>query len=161
MKQNHSLLILTVLVALSLLISAGCQNEQKEMEALQKSINEFNQAWNNLELIKAFEFYDEDAIYLVPNQDVLNWEDIKQLYVNMATRSDSLRRIKSEHERNTIEIQIEGDMAYEIVSQIVRTHGEGIEPQSRKTKYLHIWKKHKGGVWKLHVDAYSSSEPLP
>lgn len=161
MKPKQPILLPFIAVTLSLLVISGCNSEKKDMEELQLTIKEFDSAWDKLDLLNAFDKYSEDAIYLVPNSKVLSWEDIKQRYINMAARSDSLRNIRSEIKRETIELRIEGDLAYEIVAQTMRSIQPGMDPVTMNGKYLHIWEKQKDGTWKLLIDAFSSSDPIP
>jgi ketosteroid isomerase-like protein len=63
-------------------------------------------------------------------------------------------------DRQVIDIDAHGDIAYTVNSYSYTWHPVGTEPQWHKTKNVHIWKKDPEGRWKLHVDIWNSDVPI-
>jgi ketosteroid isomerase-like protein len=63
-------------------------------------------------------------------------------------------------DREIVDIDVRGAMAYTVNSYYYTYHAEGAEPQWHKTKNVHIWKRDAGGSWKLHVDIWNSDVPM-
>jgi uncharacterized protein (TIGR02246 family) len=56
----------------------------------------------------------------------------------------------------TIEVEGRGKTAFEVGRYTLYAEGDAVADQG---KYIVIWKKKKGGVWKLHRDIFNSSMP--
>ena len=63
-------------------------------------------------------------------------------------------------DREIVDIDVSGDLAYTVNSYYYTWHAEGAEPQWHKTKNVHIWRKGEDGQWKLHVDIWNSDVPM-
>jgi ketosteroid isomerase-like protein len=61
----------------------------------------------------------------------------------------------------TIEVGGSGDTAYELGKSKVRIQPEGQAATMDSTRYLVIWKRQAAGTWKVHVDFWSVSLPMP
>ena len=63
-------------------------------------------------------------------------------------------------DREIVDIDVSGDIAYTVNSYYYTWHPEGEQPQWHKTKNVHIWKKTADGQWRLHVDIWNSDVPI-
>ncbi len=54
-----------------------------------------------------------------------------------------------------------GDTAYEIGKYSLTIQAEGQAAMADSGKYVVVWKRQADGTWKLHVDIWNSSMPLP
>jgi ketosteroid isomerase-like protein len=63
-------------------------------------------------------------------------------------------------DREVLDMDISGDLAYTVNSYYYTYHAEDDEPQWHKTKNVHIWKRDDAGQWKLHVDIWNSDVPM-
>ena len=63
-------------------------------------------------------------------------------------------------DRQIVDFEVGGAMAYVVNSYFYTYHAEGSEPQWHKTKNVHIWKRDDEGRWKLKVDIWNSDVPL-
>jgi ketosteroid isomerase-like protein len=63
-------------------------------------------------------------------------------------------------DREIVDMDVSGSLAYTVNSYYYTYHAEGADPQWHKTKNVHIWKRDAGGQWKLHVDIWNSDVPM-
>lgn len=63
-------------------------------------------------------------------------------------------------DREVVDIDVRGALAYTVNSYYYTYHAEGAEPQWHKTKNVHVWKRDAAGDWKLHVDIWNSDVPM-
>ncbi len=94
--------------------------------------------------------YTEDAKLLPPNGPVVSgrsaiqnfWQGVLRLGLEAA-------------ELQTLELEIGGELAYEVGTYKLMAHGNKVADHG---KYVVVWKR-KGGEWKWHRDIYNSSVP--
>jgi ketosteroid isomerase-like protein len=55
-------------------------------------------------------------------------------------------------DRICVEMEIYDSIAYTVNSSYYTWHNKGDDPNWRKTKNIHLWKKDEQGNWKLHLD---------
>ena len=144
----------------AIIILAQCvkmQDNESDMANLLKTIEGFDKAWDDYDMGKALEFYSEHAIYLQQNREMMKgMAAIKKFY-----NSPSPKPEKWNLNRNKVEIKLEGNLAYEVVDQIITAKAEGSDLSSIPNKYIHIWEKQKDGTWKLKIDMNNSNQPPP
>jgi len=63
-------------------------------------------------------------------------------------------------DREVVDMDVDGSIAYVTNSYFYTWHAEGDEPQWHKTKNVHIWKRDAAGDWKLHLDIWNSDVPM-
>jgi uncharacterized protein (TIGR02246 family) len=95
--------------------------------------------------------YTKGGQVLPPNSDfVTGREAIQSLW--QGVMDSGIRRAALE----TVEVEGRGKTAFEVGKYTLYAEGDAVADQG---KYMIIWKKKKGGVWKLHRDMFNSSMP--
>ena len=98
--------------------------------------------------------YTEDAKLLPPNSEMIQGrEGIKAFW------SGGLQMGIKDAILTTLEVLGTGDVICEIgkYDLTIMPAGQGVIKDNGK--YVVLWKKSKGGVWKLHVDVWNTSRP--
>jgi len=154
MKSNN-LFPLFLILLFSIIFSqcTASQNSQNDMEELQKTISNLNNAWDGRDVDKILELYTEDATFLAPNQEMIKG---KQALREILPLPDS---VKVELIRENVDLRIEGNFAFEIVNQNTTVYINNQKATFLLQKYLHIWKKQKDGTWRVFIDMYNLREP--
>lgn len=118
----------------------------------------FSRGYETLDPATVANLYTEDALYLVPGDDVLRGR--KAILDNFTGFFDSTReagstlRIRFEIVDRQIEDSLTTDVGYFILS---RSTKDGRDSTSRG-KFVVVAKKQKDGAWRFHVDSYSGVE---
>ena len=123
-------------------------------QELKDGTKRFVEAFNRGDVAAVADFYTDDAKILPPNMEMVNgkqaikafWESAKA----MGVRSMNLE---------TVEVGIDGDLAYERGISTVTIQPEGAQASTRRGKYLVILKRQTDGSWKLAVDIWNNDLP--
>jgi len=99
-------------------------------------------------------FYTDQAVLLPPNMNRIEgkkgieafWAGAMQMGVKDALLTSE-------------DLTIMGEFVCEIGNYKLTIQPEGQEPMEDKGKYLVIWKRTPGGIWKLHIDIWNTSMP--
>jgi ketosteroid isomerase-like protein len=160
MKALKFSLLLSLCISFLFLLFPYCQTNEEDMGELKKTIEAFENSWNERDYLKVVGFYADDAVFFIPNEDVWEMSDIRNFFENQAKRPDTVNYLKYEINRENLELIVEGDIAYEFARQTFDVQIEGQNPVSMKNKFVHIWEKQEDGSWKLKFDMYNSSETI-
>jgi len=147
------LLILMLVLAICL----GCEKHQEEgiPADLQATIDAFYAAIETGDAEARILMFTEKAI-IMPNH--WNMSKGNDAIANMLQASEgSVFRLR---DREIVDMDVSGDLAYTVNSYYYTYHAEGEESQWHKTKNVHIWKRDAEGYWKLHVDIWNSDVPM-
>lgn len=150
----YSLILMLLFPFLSLY--AAEQKEKEDIDRLRETIAAFYDAVDTGNAAKRAEMFTDNAM-LLPN----HWTAIKgKQAVGEVVKSDNdmVFRIK---DLQRLELSVSGDIGYTVNEYYYTYHRKGEEPDWKKTKNVHIWRKQADGTWKLHVDIWNSSSPLP
>lgn len=146
--KKHSIKVLAL--AILALFSCGCQNEEKEKEALMQAIEAYENAWASGDFMTVETFFAEDAKRLHTEPYVWDRKEIKRYFEERAaqTRDTTLAFVKNEwkKDREYLEIRVEENLAYDVFT-------------TDKFKALHIWGKQKDGSWKILYDVGMLNNP--
>ena len=117
----------------------------------------FSTAYASLDAERVAAIYTEDAFSLPPGGDIVRGRAaIRDLYEH-AFREDRerghTRRITFEFVDRTTAGNIRNDIGY---YTIVTTDPEG-HTQRHRGKFLKVWQRDSGGVWRIRSDSYSSA----
>jgi ketosteroid isomerase-like protein len=148
--------LILVLLFSSVSLYPGGQKEKGDVDKLRQTIAAFYDAVNTGNADKRAEMFTSGAM-LLPN----HWTAIKgKQAVGEVVKSgkDMVFRIK---DLQRLELSVSGDIGYTVNEYYYTYHRKGEEPDWKKTKNVHIWRKQADGTWKLHVDIWNSSTPLP
>lgn len=121
---------------------------QNEIEAVNARFESYiaGQQWDSLALI-----YTDDAVMMPQGAPMERGPDrIRQGFMQMGQMGVTAAELETE------DVEVEGDMAYEMGHYTLRGGGAEMD----RGKYLVVW-KHEDGDWKIHRDMFSSDSPMP
>jgi len=146
----------SVVLAVVLLVSLFCpillaqgQGKKGEVDKVRSAADALADAYDRLDVEKILSLYAEDATYLIEDAEMLRGKEAIRKYFSQELPE------KVEFKRDVVELKVEGELAYEIVNQVVTLQMKGQPPQTIPNKYIHVWKKQKDGSWKLLVDMFN------
>jgi uncharacterized protein (TIGR02246 family) len=150
MKARISMLLMVSLSVFTLLLTGSIQAQsENDMERLQATFKEFVDAYSRVDIEKIVGIYAEDAMYLIPEMEILRGRQAIREYLK------GFAGAKIEFKQEIVEMKIDGDLAYVVVNQVVTSHMKD-QVQTGRNKFLHIWKKQKDGSWKVLIDMVNS-----
>jgi uncharacterized protein (TIGR02246 family) len=125
-------------------------------QAIKDVTRRFGEAFNRGDLAAAVEFYTDDATFLHPNVEIVSGKEaIKEFFET--GKAFGLRKLDFQ----TLEVGIDGDLAYERGVITMDIEPEGGPAMIDKGKYLVVMKRDAGGSWKVAVDIWNSDLPQP
>lgn len=149
----------SVVLMLAVLSGAclGCAPRQEEgiPADLRAAIDAFYAAVAAGDAEARIAMFSDDAI-MMPNHWT-RWEGKEAIAEVIRAGAGSVFRLR---DREIVDMDASGDLAYTVNSYYYTYHPEGSEPQWHKTKNVHIWKRDAAGHWKLHVDIWNSDVPM-
>lgn len=151
------ILWLSVLLLGLPILGAACRQapEQGGWEAIEQASSRWEEIYNSGDATALAGLYTEDAIALPPNTPMVRGRgQIEELWRGFMS---VFRDVSLE----TIEVEVTGDLAYEVGRYTGTLAQEGVEPASETGKYVVVWKRQTGGTWQLAVDIWNSDTPLP
>jgi ketosteroid isomerase-like protein len=150
-------LVLTTGIVVCVLFSVGCQRGGIS-EADRTAIRQADE--NDMKLMNAKDWkgdlalYEEDAIELPPNQAAVQGKAAIQAW-------DEAFSPFSNFQEQSLEIEGRGDLAYDRGTYSMTVTPAGATPIEDHGKYLAIWRKQAGGLWKISRVMFNSDLPLP
>ncbi len=146
--------VTTVMIAMFLLINAGCTAVQQDNAATHNAIvaanEQFMIAFKSGDATAMAALYTEDAQLLPPNSDLVSGKQAVQVFwttvFDMGIETAALE---------TSEVEGVGDTAYEVGKYTLFIAGEQVADSG---KYVVIWKR-VNGQWKLYRDIWNTSVP--
>ena len=151
-------LVFTIGMVVCLGFNVGCQRQAGLSKADQAAIHQAQQ--NDVKRTNAQDWngdlalYAEDAILMPPNQAAVQGKAPIQAWMQAYPPISNLQE-------QGLEIEGEGNLAYDrgtysmtvnhVVAPSIEDHG----------KYLTIWRKQAGGLWKISRAIFNSDLPLP
>jgi ketosteroid isomerase-like protein len=114
-------------------------------------------AFNRDDIDTLANIYAENAKVMPPGLEMMTgrsaahqfWTTAKQ---QMGVRNPILK---------TIDLESEGNLAYETGSYELSIQPEGREPMVDVGKYLVVWKRQDDGSWKMAADIWNSNQAPP
>ena len=151
MKAKISILLAALfsICLSSPVLLAQAKVKRGEMDKLRSAVDGLADAYNRLDVDKILGLYAEDATYLIEDAEMLRGKEAIRKYFSEALPE------KVQCKRDIIDLKIEGNLAYEIVNQVVTVQMKGQAAQTIPNKYIHIWKKQKDGSWKVLIDMFN------
>ena len=111
----------------------------------------FEDAVRRGDLEAIINLYDPDAVVLAPDSPMIKGhEAISQLWKS-AIEEYGLKSIRLE----SVELEIVGDIAYEIGNGTLDMAPPGGRQETEEMKFLVVWKR-SGGQWRLHRDTWNA-----
>jgi ketosteroid isomerase-like protein len=146
-----------LLISAVFAILSGCeQNQQKGIPAdLEAAIDAFYAAVEAGDAEPRIAMFTDEAIMMPSHWTMYKG---KEAIANVIRSGEgSVFKLR---DREIVDIDASGSLAYTVNSYYYTYHPEGEDPQWHKTKNVHIWKRDATGQWKLHVDIWNSDVPM-
>ena len=160
MTDNHpifSLLVLTL--AVTFLVSCTTapppDTTAEDIQTINAVIKQFVDAINQGDAAAVAALYTEEANLLPPNSPII--VDRKGIQAFWQNGFDAG---VGNLQPTVIELHVSGDMAHEVGTYTLTIQPEEGEAISDNGKYVVIWKR-ENDTWKLDVEIWNSSVPLP
>ncbi len=156
--KYHRVALATFILTLPVLLFVSCERAPEDTAEVRQAIEALNKQWedafNRGDAAAIAALYTEEARVLPPNGPTLfGKEAIQNFY------QSGIDACGCDLQLTTLEVGVARDLAYEIgeYASIRPEEGEAMRDQG---KYVYIWKR-ENGRWKLDVDIFNSSMPLP
>ena len=159
MIHNHPILSLLVLtLAVPFLVS--CEKALKDtsaedIKAIKAASEQYAEAFNRGDAAAFAALFTEGAKVLPPNSPMIVGREGIQAF-NQGGFDAGVGDLQG----TVIELSLNGDMAHEVGKYTLTIQPEEGEAISDSGKYLVIWKR-ENGSWKVDVNIWNSSLPLP
>jgi ketosteroid isomerase-like protein len=98
--------------------------------------------------------YAEDAAWLSPNLPAFEGRAAIEAWAATWPRY-------ADYEQHTLEIEGEGDFAYERGVYSMTVTAAGAQPVQERGKHIAIWRRQADGSWKVSRDIDNSDLPFP
>ena len=159
MIHNHPILSLLVLtLAMPFLVScttAPQDTTAEDSQAIKAASKQWVDAFNRGDAAALSAFYTEGAKRFPPNNPMIVGREDIQGWIQGAFDAGV-----GDLQATTIDLHVNGDMAYEVGKYTLTIQPEEGEAISVIGKYVTIWNR-ENGSWKYDVDIWNSSVPLP
>ncbi len=136
------------------------ETEAMDATAVRKAIEaqnaRFVSSYNQKDAAGVAVLYTENATVLPPNHEMVQGRQNIQKNIN-----NEFRMGASNLKLTTVEVTVNGDMAYEIGKYSIKIKPEGKPAMTDRGKYSAIWKRQANDTWHLHLDTWNSSMPMP
>lgn len=152
MKKITISLLFIIMVQIALF----AQQSEIDKKTLEETISNFYNTIEKGDVLKRIELLDKDVI-LMPNGFSLikGKEEVSRLYT--ADTATVEFKIK---DRKIVDMIVSDSIAITVNSYYYTWNTKGENPNWRKTKNVHIWKKDTDGKWKLRLDIWNSDLPI-
>ena len=160
MIHNHPILSLLVLtLAVPFIVSCTTapppDTSAEDGLAIEAVSKQWVDAFNQGDAAAVASLYTEEATLLEPNSPlVVGRENIQAIFQGFFNTS------ALELQLTVIELSVHGDMAHRFGKYTLTIQPEEGDAVSDNGKYVEIWKR-ENGSWKMDVDIWNSSLPLP
>mgnify|MGYP001190333250 FL=1 len=147
---------ISLLIIIIVQISLFAQQSEINKRTLEETISSFYNTIEKGDVSKRIELLDKDVI-LMPNGFSLikGKEEVSKLYT--ADTATVEFKIK---DRKIVDMIVSDSIAITVNSYYYTWNTKGENPNWRKTKNVHIWKKDTDGKWKLRLDIWNSDLPI-
>jgi ketosteroid isomerase-like protein len=150
-------LVLTIGMLVCLGFSVGCQRarlSEADQTAIRQADEKDMQLMNAKDWKGELALYEEDAIELPPNQAAVQGKPAIQAW-------DEASPPFSNFQEQSLEIEGTGNLAYDRGTYSITVAPAGAAPIEDHGKYVTIWRKQAGGLWKISRTMFNSDLPLP
>jgi uncharacterized protein (TIGR02246 family) len=131
-------------------VSSQTAKADPAQAAVEKSNKLFSEAFARADFKTLAAMYDEDAVVLPPDGDMVKgrpaieafWKGVYDSGVKGATLS-------------VVDVTSSGDLAGEVGTAVLTIKPPNAPEAAQKVKYVVVWKKQKDGGWKLYRDIWN------
>ena len=151
--------LLVIMLAVPFLVSCSTapppDTSAEDSRAIEAASAQWVDAFNQGDATTLAAFYTEEAKLLEPNSPlIVGKESIQEIFQGFFDTG------ALELQLTVIELSVNGDMAHKVGKYTLTIQPEEGEAISDNGKYVEIWKR-ENGSWKMDVDIWNSSLPLP
>lgn len=148
-------------IVVALIAACGGAGDDAAEERARAEIDSLGREWedaaNRAEVERLVEIYAPDAVILPPGGPVIQGsETIRELFRQEFERFDTKLAF------TTQAIEVDGDMAFRrgryVWRGTPRLSGQAVETTN---KFLEVWRRQPDGSWRIAVDMWNPSEPVP
>jgi uncharacterized protein (TIGR02246 family) len=141
---------------------ASCGEPRTDVAQVKKAIEEMTSAASENMLSgdadRMVAHYADDVTLMAPNSDVVKGKAaVKDWMASMLGMGLKFNSVTF----TTMEIDAAGGIAYQIGTYDMTMDVPGMPGLNDKGKFVTIWKKQADGTWKIHVDSWNTSMPMP
>ena len=160
MKRNHPILsLLVITLAVPFLVSCTTapppDTTAEDLQAIKAVSEQFVEAFNRGDAAAVAAIFIEEANLLPPNSPIIvGRESIQALYQGWFDAG------VGDLQATVTDLHVNGDMAHDVGKYTLTIQPEEGEAIIDDGKYVEIWKR-ENGSWKMDVDIWNSSLPLP
>lgn len=123
---------------------------------IEKQGAEFAEAFNRGDIAAVAAMYSEDAILLPPDGELVRGRSaIEALW--QGTRDSGVKTIAF----TVLDVHSGRDLAVEVGKADLKIQPPNQPESSQTVKYVVVWRREKGGVWKLFRDIWNSMPSRP
>ncbi len=157
--KYHRVALATFLLTLPVLLFVSCERAPEDTAEVRQAIEAINKQFADAvkrgDAAAVAALYTEDARLLPPNGPTLVGREAIQNFFQ-----SNIDAGVSDLQLTILEVGVVRDLAYEIGQYALTIQPEEGEALRDQGKYVVIWKR-ENGEWKLDVDIFNSSMPLP
>ncbi len=157
--KYHRVALATFLLTLPVLLFVSCEKAPEDTAEVRQAIEAINKQFADAvkrgDAAAVAALYTEDARLLPPNGPTLVGREAIQNFFQ-----SNIDAGVSDLQLTILEVGVVRDLAYEIGQYALTIQPEEGEALRDQGKYVVIWKR-ENGEWKLDVDIFNSSMPLP
>ncbi len=160
MIHNHQIqYVLVIILAVPFLVSCTTapppDTTAEDSQAIKAVSKQWVDAFNRGDGAALAALYTEEAKRFPPNNPMIVGRENIQVWIQ-ALLDAGVGDLQS----TTIDLHVNGDMAYEVGKYTLTIQSEEGEVVSDSGNYVEIWKR-VNGSWKIIADIFNSSVPLP
>lgn len=127
-----------------------------EADEVRKAVEAANAEWvaafNRGDAVAVAALYTEGATLMPPDREMVRGrQGIQEFW------QGAIQRGLKDAVLTTVEVQADGNTAYEIGRVSLTVHAKDQAPKPISSKYVVVWKRQANGSWKLHVDIWNST----
>lgn len=160
MKFSVYAFIFVLILSFTLFSCAGPKVERIDIAQVRQFIEEtdvqFSEAFNRGDAAGVAALYTEDATLLPPYSEAVQGKQGVQEFFDTGIKMG-----QTDLAMTIVDVGGSGDTAYEIGRYTIKIQPEGQETMADTGKYVVVWKRQADGIWKLHLDIWNSSIPMP
>ena len=161
MRFHLSLLVLLFIVACAPAAEepvGEASTTEADVEAIQKTLADFEAAFNAGEVETLLTFYTVDTIIMPPNQPSVTGRDALRRWFQDFFSQFEVNQFTTSQE----DVSVTRDRAYSRgVFSWNLSPKEGGQPVQDTAKWIAIWQRGPDGSWKASHDIWNSDNPLP
>ena len=148
-------IVVSALVLLVAGLQLTCAQDSKETADVTDTISKFYESIEAGDPAVRIPLLADDVILLPNHWTIMEGKEV--VSESFRRSAEAIFRIR---DREVVQMEIRGDIAYTVNSYYYTYHLKDHPEQWHKTKNVHIWRRDSSGAWKLAVDIWNSDVPI-